>query len=383
MSKAKFRTLRDEPPFLAGGVELKREVYITDTGKLTQELSMIFADAEHVISRKADFKTDDTNLDDHLAMLDAHWSILKNEFKEIMEQAATYYTIKKQNGTDVDYEVSARFLDWLAPSLLEIETLKDDASRGKFGISFSSITTLNERLESFRRHAKKMGVELDSFEKAIMGLRKRFRKAEDAFEDQMDGEDDDSDMDDDDFQFVTGDDGDDEDAESWRGDEHKANDESWRGDEHLETEWNEEEKDEHEQGVDDGDEAEGDNELTRLLRVYEYHLTDFIEAANRVWLDAASHIYNDEPVTKDERDLEIMRTMMQDSAQAYDEFKAELRDEGLAYDFRKGLDILENEEKGPTVIMQNIINTASSPSRLKIMIEKLIAKQNNDEMELG
>ena len=91
MGKESVKTLRTPDIFPVDGVELKREVYVTKKGKLTQELSMIFPDSAHIIAPlPAVFQTNSKNIDNHLAMLDAHWEKLKRELKQIMVEADFY-----------------------------------------------------------------------------------------------------------------------------------------------------------------------------------------------------------------------------------------------------------------------------------------------------
>ena len=380
MVEAKPTILRDEK-LTVDGIILSRETLLAKDGKLSQELSITYPDSEHLSSRKFCTDNADFNKDNLLAIFDAHWDALKKEFKEIIEQANDYYRIKGINKGNGDIKICTAFLDDLSASLLEMQAL-DDISTGEFDKSQLPLTTLNQRLDSFRHNAKLMDIELDSFEKAIISLKSRFRKAEGFFEDVLEGASDDDNGSNNNLQFTSDADDTADNDTNWRGDQHLENDESWRGDEHpKDAEYDDPGK--PKDGYDDDMYGQEQDGLSPLLASYQDHIADFIKAANEIWQNTAHQIHHHEPVTKDERNLEIMRAMLEDSIITYNEFKTALKEEGAVYDFRKCIRLLEDEEKGPMPKMRKILGTASNPRLLKILIEKSITKQKNDDMGLS
>ena len=358
MTEAKSTVLRDEK-FTIDGILLSRETWLAEDGQLFHELSITHPDSTCKSLGKYNFQTDATNLDSHLSLFDEHWGIFKKEFKQIIEEADLYFKIK-QNNNKVEHQISD--LKHLPLAMLgnPFENVEED----EFHISKLPLMNLSERLEAFRYNAVEMGLKLDPFEESIRALKSRFRTAEGFFEDaEIERGFSESDYDNDD---------DEDENEDWRGDEHEEDEE----DDDISNE-------QMEEIANFFASAHPDEKLAHLLTTYETHLDYFTDAANLTWLNATNQIYHNQPVTKDERSLEMMQSALEDSIVAYDKFRTTLQEEGLAGDYTACTEYLEDEEKGTVAKMQKMIATASSPKRLEAIIGQSIVKQRQEERRFG
>ncbi len=388
----------------AGNVQFTREVYLEPDGTLTQELGLWKTDANNSMLGSAmwQFKTG-KDYGRHLANLDTYWQKMSSEFDNITSRARQYVELKTESSPSGKDKASianipARALAQIADNLLNQHPTDKEFATEIPHEQYTHLITINQRFKAVRTAAQAEHVKLDGFETAIMSLSHDVYDAIGKFDDVVlgagtpdeilqaangDGEEakDDNEVDDEAWRESLKSDeelagnapaqGDDDDMDAAQDDEDdqpiwQAQDaDSWKsaGDPTAALEFGT-------FGHDDADSAR-DGKLDELVQAYLDKVNDFMDAAEFIWLDAATHIQHGTPVALHKNQIEGLKTIRDETQEAYDNFKEAAEDlASSSYELRDVYDALEDPDNGPIKRMQQIISLASRPDLLEDTIKK-------------
>jgi len=385
MDKHKIIELRNEPKedkVTVGSAELQRTTTIETGGNLQQDLSVSY-NGEILGGALWTFKPDGTS-DLHLDALDHRWQNLQWEFKIMMEQANFYNHIKGRDDDSDSNPLLPQFLTEIAHPLLAKPMSDENFAAGGGDAKVGPVTTDADRFTALRNAAAHTdGIELDKFEMSIMALNDTLYQAMGVYSKGI-GEDEGHDHEHDELQFTAGQD---EDDDSHDDEDHDEKAEAWRGDQHPEVkdQFGDDDKEERESWRGDGEPEEG--KLSFLMTDYAVYVSDFANAANRVWMAAAERIYHNKPVTQDAYTMPLhnMQLSIKQSERAYKKLKSASQ-EAMGennYELRPAFELLEDEKKGAIIRMQKMMDMASKPAQLEAIIKKSMNKQRDGRKDLG
>jgi len=423
MHEEELITLRGgdaEDVFTIGKAALSRVITLEEsTGSLVQTIFVTYDNKAVGGGIPWRFDTDGGNRDNHLKALDSHWEALKFEFEELVADADFYHHIKENNEDRASNPLLCEFLVEISNSLLSRDIPNEEFARGEIDQDHYPLTPVSHRMTALRHAVDSgridlrsyrdtvtpsaaSGMELDVFEQAIMKLDKCVQDTSELYDTGMFG-DDEYDGDNEEVFETAGDGAEDEDDDDekdnfWRSEDEitkTKKDDFWRGgDEHPEKkdDWWSDEEPEGKPGLEaDDEDADEKQDLADLLEDYLNYLVDFTNSANSLWIDVVESIYDNKPVTINEKELAEMDSCLEDSITAFKKFQNAAVDLPPAI-YKKLIpvfDALEDGKEGPLALMKEIIEMAtppekaSTPARLKYYIEKFLNIQRGRGEAMG